>query len=498
MWNKFMVTTLALMAASPALADDDRLQKLEDELHKLESEIAQLKQAQSASPELPKLIESPTHQFGLSSADGANSIAVIARFQLDAADYVKSPTTPLDSGVNARRARLGIGGTFMNDWSYRLIYDFGSSADSLTPGVAGAPTSGVENAYLTYNGFNKQSNAFPLAIDIGYLDIPWTLDEATSSNDIMFMERASPQVVATQFGGGDFRSAVGARSNGKRYWAGLYLTGPVSGAPHAGASNGNLALLGRAAYQLIQNDDFSLHFGANGGHLFSSRAIVTTTTATSIKTSLGAQSLTLSDRPELRVDPTAILNTGSIPAREGNLYGAETALGWGNFFAQGEYLHYQVNQNPGGINPGDGAVNLAAPDLNFQGGYAEASYAFGGRRRYIPETGAYSGVIPEHPFSLTSGGWGAFELAARFSDIDLNDHFTQGRASHLTGGVNGGEQRGIDVGLNWYPNLNVKFMLDYIHTDIDKLFKPTTNGAASSTPAGAHVDAVAARSQVAF
>jgi len=425
-------------------------------------------------------------------------VALIARFQIDAADYVKSPATPLDSGINARRARLGIGGTFLNDWSYRLIYDFGSSADSLTPGVSGAPTSGVENAYLTYNGFNKQGNSLPLAIDIGYLDIPWTLDEATSSNDIMFMERASPQVVATQFGGGDFRSAIGARSNGKRYWAGLYLTGPQSGAPHTGASDGNFSLLGRASYQLVQTDDLTWHVGVNGGHLFNSRANVTATTATSIKTSLGAQSLTLSDRPELRVDPTAILNTGSIPARHGNVFGAETAFGWGNFYTQAEYLHYQVSQNPGGINPGDGAVNLQSPDLNFQGGYAEASYSFGGRRRYIPETGAYSAVTPDRPFSLAGGGFGAFELAARFSDIDLNDHFTQGRATHLSGGVNGGEQRGIDVGINWYPNLNVKFMLDYIHTDIDKLWKPTSNGTAASTPAGAHVEAVAARSQVAF
>ncbi len=56
----------------------------------------------------------------------------------------------------------------------------------------------------------------PVAIDAGYLDVPWTLDESTSSNDIMFLERSSPQVIATELGGGDFRSAGGRRSNGKR------------------------------------------------------------------------------------------------------------------------------------------------------------------------------------------------------------------------------------------------------------------------------------------
>jgi phosphate-selective porin OprO/OprP len=516
-----LATTTLLLAALPAAAADSELQKLEEAVQALQKEIAQLKarqaetekqvQAQAPSPDLPKLIESPTHQFGLTSADGANSIALIARMQVDAADYIHvapeggakgagpgGTAGPLDSGINARRARLGIGGVFLSDWAYRLIYDFGSSSDSLTTGVSGAGTSGVENAYLTYNGFYKKSNALPIAIDIGYLDVPWTLDEATSSNDIMFLERASPQVVATQFGGGDFRSALGVRSNTSRFWAGLYLTGPLSGAPHTGAAEGNLSLLGRASYQLVQSDDWSLHVGANAGHLFNSRLNVSTIGTSSVKTTLGNQALALNDRPELRVDPTAILNTGNIPAHAGDVVGAETALAAGNFFAQGEYLHYRISQNAGGVNPSDGAVNLLNPDLDFQGGYVEASYSIGGRRRYIPETGAYSAVIPDHPFTLSNGGWGAFELAARFSAIDLNDKFTPGRATHLSGGVNGGDQKGLDVGLNWYPNLNVKFMLDYIHTDINNLFKPTTNGTASTTPAGAHVQAVAARSQVAF
>ena len=521
------------LGAGPALAAGDaEIQKLEDrllqlenqhqsELKALQEQIAQLKerqsetekqvQAQAPSATRPLLIESPTHQFGLTSADGAYSIALIARFQLDAADYVHVAPEggakgagpgglggPLDSGVNARRARLGVGGTLFSDWAYRLVYDFGSSADSVTPGISGAATSGIENAYITYNGFYKPTNVLPVAIDVGYLDIPFTLGEATSSNDIMFMERASSQIIATQFGGGDFRSGLGARTNDQRSWAGLYLTGPLSGAPHNGAAEGNLSLLARASTQILQSDDASLHIGVNAGHLFSARASSTTISASSIKTTLGNQGLALSDRPELRVDPTVILNTGTIPTDSATIVGAETAVGLGDFFAQGEYFHYIVNQLPGGINPGDGTANRLSPDLNFQGGYLEASYSLGGRRKYIPETGAYSGVIPDHPFSVSNGGWGALELASRFSGITLNDKFTPGQAPHLTGGINGGDQKGYEAGLNWYPNVNLKFMLDYIHTDVDKLFKPTTNGTASTTPAGAHVNAVAARGQVAF
>jgi phosphate-selective porin OprO/OprP len=477
-------------------------------------QAAQAKQAtaqqvtQPASPTGTTLIESPTHQFGLSSANGQNTIAIIARLQIDAGDYLhvgpqggakgagpgSSPTTELDSGVNARRARLGIGGTFMSDWSYRLIYDFGASSDSVTTGVSGAATSGVENAYFTYNGFNRQTNFFPVAFDAGYLDVPWTIDESTSSNDIMFLERSSSQVIATEFGGGDFRSAVGMRSNNKDYFGSLYVTGPLSGAPHTGASNNAGSVLGRFGYNVLNTPDAILHLGVNAGHLFQARAPYNSA-ATGPATN--SEYLVLSDRPELRIDPTNILNSGGIPTTGATVAGVEAAAQYDHFFAQGEYYHYSIDQYAGGINPTDGKADVLAPTLDFHGGYAEASYSIGGKRRYIPETGAWSGVIPDAPFDISGDGFGAFELAARISEVDLNDHLTPGVAPHLTGGVNGGQQETYSIGLNWYPNINMKFMLDYLHANVNKL-KADTTGTYPSTPSGASIDAVAVRMQFAY
>jgi len=517
-----------------ASAEDPTLQALEAQIQRLEAqhqaeikalrdEVERLKSLQetqaaqlarqgapeSPAPAFPKLIESPTHQFGLSSADGANTIALLARLHLDYGNYVKvtpdgggvglgSPGNSLDSGVNARRARIGIGGVFESDWAYRLVYDFGSSADSTSAGVAGGVTSGVENAFITYNGLNKKTSAVPVAIDAGYMDVPFTLDEATSSNDIMFPERASSQVVAGEFGGADFRSAVGLRSSKDRYWAGLYLTGPTSGVPHHGADTSTYSVFGRASYQILQNEDMSLHLGVNALHLFQPRAAVTTTTATSVTNSISpVSSLTLSDRPETRVDPSNVLNTGAIPANRGDVEGGEAAFAWGGLFAQGEYFHYSLNQYLGGINPADGTANKVSPTLSFNGGYAEASYSLGGRRRYLTESGAYSGVIPDHPFSL-DGGLGAFELGLRYSSLNLNDHFTPGLAPHLTGGVDGGDQKSYEVGLNWYPNVNMRLMFDYLHVDVTDLYKSVTTGKAPTALAGTHLEAVTGRLQLAY
>jgi phosphate-selective porin OprO/OprP len=436
----------------------------------------------------------------------------------------------LADGIVLRRARIGVVGNFMTDWHYAFVYDFGNTSDGYNPNNAFAnansstsPTTnnnflaGVEFAYITYNGFYSHGEQYPVAFDFGFQDVPWTLDEATSSNDIMFMERSSSQVVATQFGGGDFRSALGARSNNNRYWIGAFLTGPNSGTLHTAGASCNtgtaavtagtpcvtsaamtglgpqLSFLGRATYQVVQEKDATLHVGVNAADLFAPRV------------GANLQAVQLFDRPELRVDPTYFLNTGNIPATGGQVYGAEAAASLYNFFVQGEYYHYVVDTRagvtavPGGLQGG-----VPGPVLNFNGGYVEASYSFGGKRLYDPARGAYTGVIPQVPLAPGSPGWGALEVAGRFSIVNLNSpNLTTAKLGPaysapgvFTGGTTtygGGEQTSYGIGLNWYPSLNMKFMLDYEHVVINN---PQFYGGPNYR--GATIDWIAGRTQIVF
>jgi phosphate-selective porin OprO/OprP len=198
--------------------------------------------------------------------------------------------------------------------------------------------------------------------------------------------------------------------------------------------------------------------------------------------------VTFTDRPELRVDPTAFLNTGQIAAKNVGAYGVEAAAGHDSLFFQGEYYRIFVDQS--GL-----SATTPKPELTFDGGYAEASWTVTGEsRRYIP--GAYSGIVPAHPLSLKNGGWGALELALRYSYLNLNDHSRPGVALTVTGGIFGGRATGYAFGVNWYPNSNVRFMLDYIHDDVTKL--PVAAGPGGSPSGGVRIDAVVLRSQVAF
>ena len=55
-------------------------------------------------------------------------------------------------------------------------------------------------------------------------------------------------------------------------------------------------------------------------------------------------------------------------------------------------------------------------------------------------------------------------------------------------------QTSYGVGLNWYPNLNMKFMLDYEHVIVDN---PQAYGLVTNYR-GATIDWIAARSQLVF
>jgi phosphate-selective porin OprO and OprP len=568
-------TGMVILSATSAAADDTaafqrleaKIQQLEtrheNEIKALQAEIRRLRREKPVSaaatlppPAQPQPSSAPPsgipapalpakvlmtydrgYHFGFSDATGDNTVELFGRLQVDAGGYTGYNPAPmtldrkgLSDGVDLRRARIGVIGTFMTDWHYAFVYDFGNSSDSsninnalasanssTSPTTSNTFLSGVENAFLTYNGFYNQGRPFPVAFDFGIMDVPWTLEEATSSNDLMFLERSTAQVIATSFGGGDFRSSLDLRSNNDRYWLGLFLTGPNAGALHTAGASCNtgtvavtpgtpcvtsaqmtglgpqLSFLARGAYQLVQEKDATFHLGFNYANLFAPRI------------GANAEGILLADRPELRVDPTSFLATGNIPASGGQVYGVEVAASYKNLFAQGEYYHYVVDTRAGVPTvPGNLQGGVPGPSLNFDGGYVQASYSIGGTRHYDATRGAYTGVIPENPMAPGSSGWGALEFAGRFTFVDLNSPYLTtamlgpafSAPGVFTGGTTtygGGKQTSYGAGLNWYPNYNMKFMLDYEHVVVDN---PQFFGGQNYR--GATIDWIAARSQIVF
>jgi phosphate-selective porin OprO/OprP len=483
------VSLFALISNTPAFAaeveTEKRLQALERRIEQLEKENKALSDQVVAAPNAappalppsnsgPHDVESAAHKFSVASADGKYSIGLTGIVQTDFGGYLNfqprsnlSGPQHLTSGINVRRARIGVAGKVFGDWSYTFIYDTGNSQDT----TAG----GIEAAQVSYTGFKG------VIIDLpGYSATPFTMEQATSSSDLMFLERSTPTNLAIGLNAGDSRTNTGVHFIGDRYWVGAYFTGPASGDSHTGLSE-RFGAFQRATYQVLAAPDYSLHLGVAADELLQAP-----------NTGVGtANAVTLNDRPELRIDPTSLLTTGSLgtvanPVTGDAVYGIEAAGGWQSLFFQGEYFLYRIDRR-----------GLAT--ASFDGGYAQISYTLTGEHRaYNRTSGAYGGIVPADPFSI-SGGIGAWEVAARVSYAGLTDNFTPKLAlSAQPDAVNGGRQIGYTAALNWYPNTLMRLMVNYVHTDFKKLNGVPMTGLALGAGAGAKADAVAGRIQFAF
>ncbi|MCA0394881.1 MAG: OprO/OprP family phosphate-selective porin [Proteobacteria bacterium] len=80
------------------------------------------------------------------------------------------------------------------------------------------------------------------------------------------------------------------------------------------------------------------------------------------------------------------------------------------------------------------------------------------------EKAGYRGVKPDHPFAPGDGGWGAFELVARYGQLDIDDAafplFADPAAS-------ASKSKAWTLGLNWYLTGNLKLVANYAQADFD-------------------------------
>ena len=79
------------------------------------------------------------------------------------------------------------------------------------------------------------------------------------------------------------------------------------------------------------------------------------------------------------------------------------------------------------------------------------------------ENASYKGVTPRQAFDLQQGTWGAFEVAGRYENLDVDDDvFDRGFASI---GTQVSQASAWGLGLNWYLSKNIRTTLDFDHTD---------------------------------
>jgi len=183
---------------------------------------------------------------------------------------------------------------------------------------------------------------------------------------------------------------------------------------------------------------------------------------------------------------TKLVNVSDANVTDAWSWNLESAVTYQNVLAQAGYFKYGIDQR--------GVATLRGQ--GFDGWYVEGSWVLSGESRgYSAANAAFTNPKPRVNFSPDGGGWGAFELAARYSTLDLNDNEGVIGGALPAGGVRGGEQRIGTVGLNWYPNPVLKFTLQAQNVQASRI---GTLGTTANADIGQNFNTIALRSQIAF
>jgi phosphate-selective porin OprO and OprP len=167
-------------------------------------------------------------------------------------------------------------------------------------------------------------------------------------------------------------------------------------------------------------------------------------------------------RPECDFFQYPMLDASINNADNLNLFGAEAALVYGPFSFQTEYTGASLNvSEPATTGSPFGVAYSADHTLCYNAFYAQASYFVTGEHRmYDTETGAFTRIRPKKNFR-EDGGWGAVELATRYSYLDLDEP----PIATFNLGPNIGSRGEYNIwtlGVNWYLNPNTKIAANYI------------------------------------
>ncbi len=78
------------------------------------------------------------------------------------------------------------------------------------------------------------------------------------------------------------------------------------------------------------------------------------------------------------------------------------------------------------------------------------------------ETSTYNSITPLTTFQAGAPGWGAWELAARYSELTVDSRaFAGGGSSFADPAASARKASAWGVGINWWLNANLKWVLDY-------------------------------------
>ena len=312
-------------------------------------------------------------------------------------DYALAEGVNRDSETNSsefnsevRKARIDIKHQLNESWSAKLQLGFNEEDRS----------SEVGDAYIRYRGLNQA------VLTMGQFKEPFGLENLTSSKNTTFLERS---MVTRALSSGKNQGVMLSGSPSDFTWA--FSIMEIENEDKEAAP---FAVDGRATWAIINESQQLLHLGAS----------------TSLR-KLDGEIFEIDERIELH-SSEKIIESGEIEVDQMQLNALELAMVKDAFSFQVEYLSADIE------------ATESSNDVIFDGYYMQASFFLSqDTRRY--KKGVFTGVKP-------SSHEGAWELTARYSELNTQD-VAQGNKVNTT-----------TVGLNYYYDQNLRLMTNLLHT----------------------------------
>lgn len=332
--------------------------------------------------------------------------------------------------LKLRRMRFAIKANVGDNWYGEIDFDFdGNTVD-------------IKDVYLR-RYFGKPGSPWG-QIRIGQFRMPQGMQQTTTSRYLKLMERAGVYKFNP-----NRRLGIGWSSWSKKYSFGLglhteevrfdpdyelepetdYYSGPKDGAEVMQGAKPMLGVSTRGVYYPINEIGKLVSVGLG----------------------YSARTPGLYKYPDNRIkydvkDETRVSEMEFTVAKVGGVELAhnmniDAAVSFGSWRMTGEY-YYNVLTMESGADP-----------VNFNGFYVQSAYLLTG------ENHAWNYREGEFTQVRAKSKKGAWEVAARYSYLNLND---------FDAGIRGGQKGQWTVGINYYASRNVKFMINYSYVDHDQ------------------------------
>ncbi|MBI4388029.1 MAG: porin, partial [Candidatus Omnitrophica bacterium] len=376
----------SLPAQTEALAVKNKT--LDERLVELEQEIRILKRLRELDQETADKKVKETPIVSANEKDGFSIKSPDKQFQLKLKGYAQADARFFKLGSSGlatdqfllRRVRPYLEGTLSNYVDFRLMPDFGGG------------TAALQDAYIDL----KYSPE--LKLRAGKFKAPVGLERLQSATDLRFVERAYPTSLAPNRDVG--AQLFGDLWNGSVSYAAGIFNGVIDGGSSDGDSNDGKDFAGRIFVKPFKNTDLynlqELGLGAAGTYGRQSGTVASPNlpsfksdgqqTFFSYRSTGAVATTTIADGIRTRFSPQATFYSGP-------------------FGFLGEYV--LSSQQVQRANASTKAENRA-----WQ---AAISYVLTG------EKASYKGVSPKKPFDLSKNQWGAFELKARYGELQVDE-----------------------------------------------------------------------------